>query len=57
MKGTYLSLRNQEFPRIGWILLSLHTDFSKIAKPMTRLLEKDHNFAWITECETAFCTL
>jgi hypothetical protein len=32
-------------------------DFSKIAKPMTSLLQKDHKFAWIEECETAFCTL
>jgi hypothetical protein len=32
-------------------------DFSKIAKPMTRLLQKDHKFAWIEECEIAFRTL
>jgi hypothetical protein len=32
-------------------------DFSKIAKPMTRLLEKDHKFSWTAECETSFCTL
>jgi hypothetical protein len=32
-------------------------DFSKIAKPMTSLLQKDHKFAWIEECEAAFCTL
>jgi hypothetical protein len=32
-------------------------DFSKIAKPMTSLLQKDHKFTWIEECETAFRTL
>jgi hypothetical protein len=32
-------------------------DFSKIAKPMTSLLQKDHKFAWIEECETTFRTL
>jgi hypothetical protein len=32
-------------------------DFSKIAKPMTRLLEKDCKFVYTKECETAFCTL
>jgi hypothetical protein len=32
-------------------------DFSKIAKPMTRLLEKDRKFHWTLECEQAFHTL
>jgi hypothetical protein len=32
-------------------------DFSKIAKPMMSLLQKDHKFAWTEECEAAFCTL
>ena len=32
-------------------------DFSKIAKPMTRLLQKDVKFVWTSECETAFHTL
>jgi hypothetical protein len=32
-------------------------DFSKIAKPMTRLLEKDKKFDWTSECEQAFHTL
>jgi hypothetical protein len=32
-------------------------DFSKIAKPMTQLPEKDCKFAWTMECETAFRTL
>jgi hypothetical protein len=32
-------------------------DFSNIAKPMTRLLQKNHKFAWTEECETTFRTL
>ena len=32
-------------------------DFSKIAKPMTSLLQKDKKFAWTEECEVAFRTL
>jgi hypothetical protein len=32
-------------------------DFSKIAKPMTSLLQKDHKFVWTEECVVAFCTL
>ena len=32
-------------------------DFSKIAKPMTRLLQKDEKFSWTPECEAAFHTL
>ena len=32
-------------------------DFSKIAKPMTRLLQKDEKFVCTPECEAAFHTL
>jgi hypothetical protein len=32
-------------------------EFSKISKPMTSLLQKDHKFAWTKECEAAFSTL
>ena len=32
-------------------------NFSKIAKPMTRLLQKDEKFSWTPECEAAFHTL
>ena len=32
-------------------------DFSKITKPMTRLLQKDEKFNWTLECEAAFHTL
>jgi hypothetical protein len=29
-------------------------DFSKIAKPMTRLLEKGKGFKWLEECQASF---
>jgi hypothetical protein len=32
-------------------------NFSKIAKPMTKLLEKDAKFKWSPQCEEAFLTL
>jgi len=32
-------------------------DFSKIAKPMTSLLQKDRKFVWTKGCEVAFRTL
>ena len=33
------------------------SDFSKIAKPVTRLLQKDMKFVWTSECDVAFHTL
>jgi hypothetical protein len=32
-------------------------NFSKIAKPMTKLLEMDAKFKWSPQCEEAFLTL
>jgi hypothetical protein len=32
-------------------------NFSKIAKPMTKLLEKDAKFKWSPQCKEAFLTL
>jgi hypothetical protein len=32
-------------------------NFSKIAKPMTKLLEKEAKFKWSPQCEEAFLTL
>jgi hypothetical protein len=32
-------------------------NFSKIAKPMTKLLEKESKFKWSPQCEEAFLTL
>jgi hypothetical protein len=31
--------------------------FSKIAKPMTKRLQKDHDFDWTPACERSFCEL
>ena len=31
--------------------------YAQIASPLTRLLEKNRDFVWTTECETAFTTL
>ena len=36
-----------------WFIL----DFSKIAKPVTRLLQKDEKFVWTPECEGPLHTL
>ena len=33
------------------------SDFSKIVKLMTRLLQKDMRFVWTSECDVAFHTL
>jgi hypothetical protein len=32
-------------------------NFSKIAKPMTKLLEKDAKFKWSPQCDETFLTL
>jgi hypothetical protein len=32
-------------------------NFSKITKPLTKLLEKDAKFKWSLQCEEAFLTL
>jgi hypothetical protein len=32
----------------------IQKDFSKIAKPMTKLLEKNKAFEWTTECQASF---
>jgi hypothetical protein len=34
-----------------------NSNFSKIAKPMTKLLEKDTKFKWSQQCEVTFITL
>jgi hypothetical protein len=33
------------------------SNFSKIAKPMTKLLEKEAKFKWSPQCEDVFLTL
>jgi hypothetical protein len=47
----------RSFLRLAGYYRHFIPDFSKIAKPMTSLLQKDHKFVWTEECEIAFCTL
>jgi hypothetical protein len=43
-----------KFPRASELLLTIHKEFSKIAKPMMKLLEKNKAFEWKEECQTSF---
>jgi hypothetical protein len=47
----------RSFLRLAGYYRRFIPDFSKIAKPIISLLQKDHKFAWTEECEAAFCTL
>ena len=47
----------QSFLRLASYYRCFILDFSKIAKPMTRLLQKDEKFNWTLGCETTFHTL
>jgi hypothetical protein len=47
----------RSFLRLAGYYRRFIPDFSKIAKPMTSLLQKDHKFVWTKECEAAFHTL
>jgi hypothetical protein len=47
----------RSFLRLAGYYRRFIPDFSKIAKPMTQLLEKDRKFDWTLECEQAFHTL
>jgi hypothetical protein len=47
----------RSFLRLAGYYCRFIPEFSKIAKPMTSLLQKDHKFAWTEECEVAFRTL
>jgi len=51
------ALEVQSFLILVGYYRSFIPDFSKIAKPMTSLLQKDKKFAWNEECEVAFRTL
>jgi hypothetical protein len=44
----------QSFLRLASYYRWFIQDFSKIAKPMTKLLEKNKNFEWIEESQTSF---
>jgi hypothetical protein len=44
----------QGFLRLAGYYRCFIKDFSKIAKPMTKLLEKNKAFEWTEECQTSF---
>jgi hypothetical protein len=44
----------QSFLRLAGYYQRFIKDFSKIAKPMTRLLEKNKDFNWTPECQANF---
>jgi hypothetical protein len=45
---------NQSFLGLAGYYRCFINDFSKIAKPMTRLLEKNKDFEWTVECQASF---
>jgi hypothetical protein len=47
-------LEIQSFLRLAGYYRRFIKDFSKIAKPMTKMLEKDKAFEWTTECQASF---
>nr|GEX06200.1 reverse transcriptase domain-containing protein [Tanacetum cinerariifolium] len=46
--------RYSEFSRLRWFLPTIHSGFSKISRPMTRLLEKNTSFIFSEDCIKAF---
>jgi hypothetical protein len=48
------ALEIRSFLRLAGYYRRFIKDFSKIAKPMTRLLEKNKNFDWTEECQVSF---
>jgi len=57
LEGTNFCLGSSKISLSSRVLSSFIPDFSKIAKPMTSLLQKDHKFTWTEGCEVAFRTL
>jgi hypothetical protein len=47
-------LEIQSFPGLAGYYRHFIKDFSKIAKPMKRLLEKNKDFNWTPECQASF---
>jgi hypothetical protein len=47
----------RSFLRLAGYYCRFIPNFSKIAKPMAQLLEKEANFKWSPQCEEAFLTL
>jgi hypothetical protein len=44
----------QSFLELAGYYWCFMKDFSKVAKPMTRLLEKTRDFKWTPECQASF---
>jgi hypothetical protein len=47
-------LKIQSFLRLAGYYCQFIKDFSKIAKPMTKLLEKNKAFKWTNVCQASF---
>ena len=54
MVTTSQCVRDQEFSWISRILSSLIEGFSKIAQPLTSLLQKNVVFKWSSACQASF---
>jgi hypothetical protein len=56
-KAPTMVIEVQSFIGLGGYYRRFILDFSKISKPMTRLLQKNEKFVWTLKCEEAFHTL
>jgi hypothetical protein len=54
LDSTYNCFRNSEFLGLAGYYRQFIKDFSKIVKPMTKLLEKNKAFEWTAECQASF---
>jgi hypothetical protein len=57
METSYYGSTDSEFSGVSWILSVIHSGFSRIAKPMTKLLKKGVRFEWSQKFEDVFHTL
>jgi hypothetical protein len=56
-KPPKLAMQIRSFLRLAGYYRRFIPNFSKITKPMTKLLEKEAKFNWSLQCEEAFLTL
>jgi hypothetical protein len=56
-KSPKLATQIRSFLRLAGYYCRFIPNFSKIAKPMTQLLEKEAKFKWSPQCKEAFLTL
>jgi hypothetical protein len=54
LDSTYNYFRDSEFSGLVGYYHRFIKDFSKIAKPIIKLLEKNKAFEWTTECQASF---